>query len=70
MGEIETVGVCGSMNGILAIREMNQSPSADAKQGLQPALDIVGGKDFGGTARHHSTPKNATANADQFECER
>jgi hypothetical protein len=28
------------MHDILAIREMNQSPSADAKQGLQLALDI------------------------------
>jgi hypothetical protein len=40
MGEIEIVGFGGSTHGIVAIREMNQSPSADAKQGLQLALDI------------------------------
>jgi hypothetical protein len=50
MGEIAVVGTRGSKNGILAICKglvystMNQSPS-DAKQGLQLALGMVGGKD-------------------------
>jgi hypothetical protein len=48
MGKIAIVGPGCSRNGILAIREawstgtMNQSPSADAKQGLQLALDRRG----------------------------
>jgi ribose transport system substrate-binding protein len=75
MGEIAVVGTGGSKNGILAIREglvygtMNQSPSADAKQGLQLALDIVGGKDLPERRNIIPMPKITKANADQFEGE-
>jgi ribose transport system substrate-binding protein len=75
MGKIAVVGTGGSKNGIRAIREglvygtMNQSPSMDAKQGLQFALDIVAGKDLSERRNIIPMPKITKANADQFEGE-
>ena len=66
------VGKAGIKNGILAIREglvygtLNQSPSADAKQGLQLALDIVGVKDLPERRHIIPMPKITRAHADQF----
>jgi ribose transport system substrate-binding protein len=75
MGKIAVVGTGGSKNGIRAIREglvygtMDQSPSMDAKQGLQFALDIVAGKDLPERRNIIPMPKITKANADQFEGE-
>jgi hypothetical protein len=71
MGKFAIVGTGCSMNSIPGDSEgrfygtMNQSPSADSRQGQQLALDIAGGKDL--LEQRIPMPKNATANADLFK---
>jgi ribose transport system substrate-binding protein len=72
---IKVVGTGGSKNGIQAIQDglvygtMNQSPSADAQQGLEIALGIVGGKPPAEKRTIIPMPKITSANVDQFQGE-
>lgn len=73
--DIKIVGTGGSKNGVLAIRSgliygtMDQSPTADAKQGLALALDIVAGKMPAEKRTIIPMPKITAENADKFEGE-
>jgi ribose transport system substrate-binding protein len=72
---IKVVGTGGSKNGIQAIRDglvygtMNQSPSADAQQGLEIALGIVAGKPPEQKRTIIPMPKITAANVSQFQGE-
>jgi len=72
---IKVVGTGGSKNGIQAIRDglvygtMNQSPSADAQQGLEIALGIVAGKPPAEKRTIIPMPKITAANVSQFQGE-
>ena len=72
---VKVVGTGGSKNGIQAIHDglvygtMNQSPSADAQQGLEIALGIVGGKPPAEKRTIIPMPKITSANVDQFQGE-
>jgi ribose transport system substrate-binding protein len=70
---VKVVGTGGSKNGIQAIRDglvygtMNQSPSADAQQGLEIALGIVAGKPPAEKRTIIPMPKITAANVSQFQ---
>ena len=72
---IKIVGVGGSKNGVAAIKSgllhatVDQSPTADATQGLRLALEIVGGKAPAQKRNIIPMPKITAANVAQFQGE-
>ncbi len=72
---IKVVGTGGSKNGVNAIRAglvygtMDQSPTADAQQGLKLALQIVSGKPLAEKRNIIPMPKITAANVSQFQGE-
>jgi ribose transport system substrate-binding protein len=72
---IKIIGTGGSKNGIAAIRSgllygtIDQSPTADAEQGLRLALDLVNGRAPEKKRSIIAMPKITAANVDKFQGE-
>jgi ribose transport system substrate-binding protein len=75
LAAIKIVGTGGSRNGIAAIKSgllhgtIDQSPSADAEQGLRLALDLARGKPPAQKRNIIPMPKITAANVAQFQGE-